>query len=191
MKGPGSVDSSTIDTLEIFETLRPTSPKGHRLARILGEIGLTLAALFGLLVTAITVTAARSGVQPMVIRSGSMEPTIGTGSMVLTRRIDASEIKVGDVVAVERPDRTTVTHRVVTVELNGDAAELTLKGDANKDPDPFPITARHAQRVMGEVPNLGRATAWLATAQGGFAMGCAATAFVMRAVRRRSQGRDG
>jgi signal peptidase I len=144
----------------------------------------------GLVVTVVTFTAAGRGVKPLVVRSGSMEPTITTGSMVLTQPVDASEIRVGDVVSVRRADRRRVTHRVLAVERRG-AAALTLKGHANQDPDPVPVTVRGAHRVIAKVPNVGRAATWLTSAQGGFLMGCIVTAFVTGALRRRSQGPDG
>lgn len=107
--------------------------------------------------------------------------------MILVKRIGASEIRVGDVLAVERPDRTRITHRVVAVEHRRDAAELTMKGAANEDPDPIPVTVRHAYRLAWQVPTAGKALAWLATAQGGFLMGCVATVFVLRATGRRAR----
>ena len=161
----------------------------RRAATWLAEIALTLGAVFGVAVAGITVVAARSGMQPLVVRSGSMEPTIDTGSMILVKRIDASDIRVGDVLAVERPDHTRVTHRVVAVQHRGDTAELTMKGDANEDNDPIPVTVRHAYRLAWQVPMVGRTLAWLATAQGGFLMGCVTTVFVLRAVGRRARVR--
>jgi signal peptidase I len=153
------------------------------------EIALTLGAVIGVGVAGVTVMAAGSGMQPLVVRSGSMEPTIDTGSMILVKRIDAREIRVGDVLAVERPDHTRVTHRVVAVKHRGDTAELTMKGDANEDPDPIPVTVRHAYRLAGQVPMVGKTLAWLATAQGGFLMGSLTTVFVLRAAGRRSRSR--
>ena len=164
---------------------RDTAPR--RAVTLFAEIALTLGAVFGVAVAGTTVVAARSGMQPLVVRSGSMEPTIETGSMILVKRIDAPAIKVGDVVAVERPDHSRVTHRVVAVQHRGAAAELTLKGDANEDPDPAPVTVRHAYRRAWQVPMMGRALAWLASAQGGFLMGCVTTVFVTRALGRRSR----
>ena len=169
--------------------------QGHRrraggFAHALSEIALTLGALLGLVVTVVTIGAARTGIQPLVVRSGSMEPTIPTGSMILTKKIDAAAIEVGDVVAVERPDHTRVTHRVVQLERRGDLVDLTLKGDANEDADPVPVTVRQARKLVAEVPMVGRAMGWLASAQGGFVLGCLSTAFVCRVLRQRSNERS-
>ncbi len=167
----------------------PSAPaRGNRLRRFVSfvaQVALTLGAIGGVAVAGLTLTAAHSGMQPLVVRSGSMEPTIATGSMILVKRIDASAIKVGDVLAVERPDHTRVTHRVVAVERRGATAELTMQGDANEDPDPIPVSVNHAYRLVWQVPVVGKALAWLATAPGGFVMGCIATAFVRRAAGRR------
>jgi signal peptidase len=157
-----------------------------RAASVVTEIALTLGALLGVAVMGVTVVAAHTGIQPLVVRSGSMEPTIHTGSMVLVKRIDASEIKVGDIVAVERPDHTRVTHRVLALQPKGGTVELTLKGDANEDPDPVPVTVRQAERLIWQAPVIGRTVAWLATAPGGFAMGCLVTAVAMHVLGRRS-----
>lgn len=161
----------------------------RRLVAVLVEVALTVGALCGVAVAGITVMAARSGMQPLVVRSGSMEPTIATGSMILVRKIDASAIRVGDVLAVERSDHTRVTHRVVAVQPRGGAAELTMKGDANEDPDPLPVTVRSAYRLTWQVPMVGTTMAWLASAPGGFVLGCLATAFLLRATGRRRRPR--
>ena len=163
----------------------PTAPKptaAHRLADLL----LTLAAVVGLAVLGITVTAHVTGLRPLVVKSGSMEPTIPTGGMVLVRTIPASDIGVGDVVAVERPDHTRVTHRVLEVVHRGATAELTLKGDANEDPDPIPVTVAEAGELVMSVPSIGRVSAFFASAKGGFLLGCLFTAVAMSVLRRRT-----
>ena len=146
---------------------------------------LTVAALLGLLMTGVTVFAAQTGLRPLVVRSGSMEPTIKTGSMVLVRNIPASQIRVGDVVAVERPDHTRVTHRVVSVTHNGITASLVLKGDANHDNDPEPVVVSHAGRFVMTAPMLGRVGGFLSSARGGFVLGWFVAAVMLAALRRK------
>ncbi|MDQ4096690.1 MAG: signal peptidase I [Actinomycetota bacterium] len=182
--------STSVDSQKELEPIPPKTPVLQRLGRIVGEVVLTLAALAGLCVTVLTVTAARSGVEPLVVRSGSMEPTILTGSMVLTKRVEAEDIRLGDIVTVKRPDGTRATHRVIGLERTGDAVRLTLKGDANEAPDPEPVTVQRAQRLMLHIPNVGRVMAWSASAQGGFVIGCVVTAFITRVMRSRARARD-
>lgn len=146
---------------------------------------LTLAALLGVLTVAVTVTAARSGLRPLVVKSGSMEPTIATGAMVLVRDVPAADIRVGDVVAVERPDRTRVTHRVLSVRHHGRTAELVLKGDANPDPDPAPVAVTHGGRLVLSTPWLGRVGAFLSSARGGFVLGWLVASVMLAVLRRK------
>jgi signal peptidase I len=145
---------------------------------------LTGLAVIGLLVASVTVFAATTGLRPLVVRSGSMEPTIHTGSMVLVRSIPAREIRVGDVVAVGRPDGTRVTHRVVSVVHKGRYAELVLKGDANRDNDPVPVVVTTAGRLVSSVPWLGRVGAFLTSAKGAFALGWLVAAVMLAVLRR-------
>lgn len=151
----------------------------------LGDRLLNIAALVGILVMALTVAAHVSGYQPLVVRSGSMEPDVATGSMVLVRSVPLEDISVGDVVSVVRADGTRVMHRVLTVSLSGGAATLTLKGDANEDPDPAPVVAREADELVWTVPGVGRAAAFLASARGGFVLGCLVTGVGLTSTRRR------
>jgi len=149
------------------------------------EVLLTVASVVGAVMLLITLFASQAGLRPLVVRSGSMEPTIKTGAMVLMREVPASDIRVGDVVSVERPDHTRVTHRVVEVKHSGSTAVLTLKGDANEDVDPAPVTVTSAYRLVFSVAGIGRAAAWLATPAGGFALGCIITLVATVVLRRR------
>jgi signal peptidase I len=133
----------------------------------------------------VTVTAHVTGLRPLVVKSGSMEPTISTGGMVLVRTVPADQIQVGDVVAVSRPDNTRVTHRVVAVIHQGVTAQLTLKGDANEDPDPQPVVVDSAGKLVLSVPSIGRVSAFFASAKGGFVLGCLFTAFALPVMRGR------
>ncbi len=163
----------------------PAAERERSAGSRLADLALTLAAVLGLVMLGITVSAQVSGLRPLVVKSGSMEPTIPTGGMVLVRTISATAIRVGDVVAVERPDHTRVTHRVLAVDLQGRTASLTLKGDANEDPDPVPVTVAEVGKLVLSVPSIGRVSALLASAKGGFLLGCLFTMVVLPVVRRR------
>ena len=165
-----------------LDDVAPPTPVGR-----LGDWLLTVAALVGVAVLALTIGAHVSGFSPLVVRSGSMEPLIPTGGMVLVRSIPASEIDVGDVVAVNRADGTRVLHRVIAVELTGSTGTLTLKGDANEDRDPQPVVADEAGLLVWTVPSVGRVAAFLASAKGGFVLGCLITAVALTTLRRREE----
>lgn len=68
--------------------------------------------------------------EALVVRSGSMEPTFATGSIVIVDRAARSPT-VGAIVSFREPDGSVVTHRVVGVE----AGRLVTRGDANRSVD--------------------------------------------------------
>lgn len=145
---------------------------------------LTLGAVLGLAMTALTIAAAVTGVRPMVVRSGSMEPTIRTGSLVLVRDVPAREARVGDVVAVQRPDGTRVTHRVVSTRPLGSGVQLVLKGDANSDVDPAPVAARRVGLFVATVPVVASVVGFLVSAKGAFVLGWLVAAVMLAVLRR-------
>ena len=74
--------------------------------------------------------------------TGSMEPTIHIGALMLTRETDISEIEKNDIVCFRSQDSmiwgSIVTHRVVNVmELEDGSILLETKGDANTVADGY------------------------------------------------------
>ncbi len=93
------------------------------------------------------------GIQPMVVLSGSMEPTYHVGSLLYVKE-DTSNIKVGDAITFYVDDDTLVTHRVV--EIDKQTQTYTTKGDANQVAD---VNAISYSSVLGkpifDIPYLG------------------------------------
>ena len=76
------------------------------------------------------------------VLSGSMEPKLGVGGLVVMRPIQAEEVKVGDIISFKVPDMDTpVCHRVIEIQSTGGVLSLRTKGDANDSPDPSPVLA--------------------------------------------------
>lgn len=72
------------------------------------------------------------GIVPYVVLSGSMEPTIQTGSICfINKHTDINDIKEKDIIAFKHNDGTLVTHRAVEITESG----IKTKGDNNKDED--------------------------------------------------------
>ena len=68
--------------------------------------------------------------RPLVVLTGSMEPTFKTGSVIYYKHALPNEIKVGDIITFRYND-TFVSHRVNKIENN----LYETKGDANNTPD--------------------------------------------------------
>ncbi|MDD9205229.1 S26 family signal peptidase, partial [Georgenia sp. 10Sc9-8] len=81
-------------------------------ARLRGGL-LTVAAAGGALCLLAVAAALVLDVSMIMFRTGSMAPSIPTGSLAVVREVPAKDVAVGDVVTVDRPGRLPVTHRVV------------------------------------------------------------------------------
>lgn len=90
------------------------------------------------------------GICPYVVLSGSMEPSIQTGSIVFSDK-NVREVNVGDVITYDAGSRY-VTHRVVCKMKEG----YITKGDANWEADLKPVPQnRVIGKVMFSVPGFG------------------------------------
>jgi signal peptidase I len=96
------------------------------------------------------------GGRALAIRSGSMTPAIGVGSLVLVVPQDPATLEVGDVVAITLPSGTVLTHRVEAIVQQDDRRMFRLRGDANPAPD---ATLTTQDQLLGKVvvaaPGLG------------------------------------
>lgn len=81
--------------------------------------------------------------QALVVRSGSMSPTIPTGSVVFYTKRAASKVKVGDVIVFAKPGQADekVTHRVFQIGNSSTGRYFVTKGDANGAPDGWRVPA--------------------------------------------------
>lgn len=110
------------------------------------------------------------------VLSGSMEPDIRTGSVVLTRPAESLEIQTGDVIVFRRAvdgehtEPILIAHRVVDA---GDGTAFRTKGDANKNPDPFLVPADDVVGVVVcDIPYLGRLAGLAGSPYGISVLGC-------------------
>jgi len=102
------------------------------------------------------------------VLSGSMEPGLKVGGVVITRPVEVEDIKVEDIITFYSPLSEKLTsHRVIAVE-DSSSFHFRTKGDANEDADPFILLP--AQNVVGKVcfhlPYLGYATQFVKTPLG-------------------------
>lgn len=90
------------------------------------------------------------GLRLFIVKSGSMEPTIQTGAVVLTHSIHPSFLKQGDVITFISPtkEQTLVTHRVLGISTKNDYTSIQTKGDNNKAADNWQVGGGN---VIGKV----------------------------------------
>ena len=78
------------------------------------------------------------GYSGFAVLSGSMEREIPQGSLVITKKTDPRDVRVGSDITFVRSDNATVTHRVVTIYNNYEGMGLIAfetKGLENPEPD--------------------------------------------------------
>ena len=128
---------------------------------IIVMVMLVIAAVF-------TYIAPHFGWRVDAVLSGSMEPQVMTGSLVVTRPVEPEAIAVGDIITFRQAAaaETLITHRVTGI---GQSSFLYFetKGDANDKPDPFTVPARNmVGKVCFHAPYWGYATEFLKTPVG-------------------------
>ncbi len=102
-------------------------------------------------------------VKPLVIATGSMEPVIYPGDIVLSKQIEFKELKVGDVIQFKR-DNIYIFHRIIEFVMENEKLKLRTKGDNNssEDPDLVEQTAIYG-KVIYTIPKIGLPTLFLRT----------------------------
>ncbi|RZU60855.1 signal peptidase I [Zhihengliuella halotolerans] len=154
-------------------------PRASRAARFLGGALLNVAAAGGAVCIVLAVCAFVFDVSLLMFKTGSMEPTIPTGSVAVARAVPAADVQVGQIVTVDRPGQLPVTHRITSIETAdaGSATRtFTMRGDANRDDDPYPYTVEEVRRVFFHVPHAANVVVWFGNPYvlGGLTLGASA-----------------
>lgn len=108
-----------------------------RALRILGNAVLWLVAALGLLSVLVWGATQLGLIKPLVVISGSMEPGIMTGDLLVDVPRPTAQVEVSQVTSIYSDvTRNLVSHRVVGIEPVGDGQwGIRMKGDANDSED--------------------------------------------------------
>ena len=114
---------------------------------------------FSLCLTAGAAGPSVFGYRSLTVISGSMEPTLGTGSVVIDEVISPLEARPGDILTFNDPHRKRLlTHRLRSMRVEGGTAYMVTQGDANDAPERWSVPLRgEVGRVAYHVPKLGYA----------------------------------
>jgi signal peptidase I len=126
----------------------------RQLARGLGWAALAAAALLALAVA----LPLAFGARPHTVLTGSMEPAIAAGDVVIDERISPTAAQVGDVVTFRDPEDQSrlITHRVRSIRRAGSHLWFVTQGDANNTTERWRIAADgELGRVAYTVPWIG------------------------------------
>ena len=67
--------------------------------------------------------------------TGSMEPTVPVGSIVIIKPTDPNTLQKGEIICFKFSGSTSITHRITNITNEG----FITKGDANEDPDTWTV----------------------------------------------------
>lgn len=102
--------------------------------------------------------------QSFYVRSASMSPSIKMGSLVIAERASADELRPGDVIVFQRPDRPgmMVIHRIDAIQEAASGPVFVTRGDANGAPDAWQVPATgDGWRAVYSLSKVGFTVGWL------------------------------
>ena len=153
-----------MSTVVFSPTARP--PRSRR--AVVALVRLVVWACFGFAVVFGTFVSAPGvlGFNSFSVLSGSMEPTLMVGDIVVNRRIHPADVRPGDIITFRDPDKPArlLTHRVVQYRVEDSRAFIVTKGDANHGVERWRIPLSGGLgRVEFRIPKIG----YLVTRMGG------------------------
>jgi signal peptidase len=125
------------------------------MARVVSRFATAAVAGFVLAILLFSVMPLAFGDRSLVVRSGSMAPSIDTGDIVAVHPIAASTARVGDIVTFDNHGKLT-SHRARAIQRRGSKVIFTTQGDANSGQEHWQVAANgRIGRVMYRIPKLG------------------------------------
>ncbi len=154
--------ASKTDAVETGEPKTKRSQKTVWHYLCLGVSGGVLALVILLAVVTIVIPKF-AGATSLAVLTGSMEPSLPPGTLIVIRPVNPAELAIGDVITyqIRSGDPALITHRIVAVDSSttGDTTYVT-KGDNNSDNDTDPVIDDQVRgRLWYAVPAVGYASA--------------------------------
>ncbi len=124
-----------------------------------------LLAFMLLLAALVIVVPLATGSIPITVLTGSMQPKLPPGTLIVVKPAEISDIRVGDVITYQlrSGEPELVTHRVVERQaLSTGEVRFITQGDANNAVDANPVREVQIRgKVWYSVPLLGWVNTWL------------------------------
>lgn len=96
------------------------------------------------------------GIKQYVIVSESMKPVLSINDIVIVKKIDTNELKVGDIISF-KDGNSIVTHRINEVVIDNNEKSFITKGDNNNTVDSDIISTNLIEgKVISIIPKLGK-----------------------------------
>ena len=128
---------------------------------------------FGVAVALAIAAPLALGWRSLTVMSGSMEPAVSTGDVVVNRPVAAAAVRPGQVITFRDPsgDGRLMTHRVRRAVVKQGTVEVVTQGDANTGVERWAIPATGKVGLVAyRVPRLGYLLHPVATPAGRLAL---------------------
>lgn len=104
------------------------------------------------------------GIEPFVVKTGSMKPEIQPGSVsFINKNVEYDSIQTGDIIAFKASTGDRVTHRVINITDSG----FETKGDANNNSDGISTNRKnYIGKNIFSIPNVGFLVMLIQTTRG-------------------------
>lgn len=126
--------------------------------------------LTGILIAGPSILHSKAGIGISPILTGSMRPYGNPGDVFITKQTKATDLKVGDVIAVNSQSTGVFyAHRIEAISTLGGRLRVITKGDANNaaDVDPFMVAPQGVvSKEILKVKLLGKPIIFLTSVQG-------------------------
>jgi len=136
--------------------------KGRKTAKKMLDWFVNVIVALAVLLVAWIFLMPRFGYNMHPVLSGSMEPALGVGGLVVTQLIKVDEVKKGDVISY-KIDAQRITHRVIEASKADGKVQFQTKGDANEEADPYAVIPKGEKvpKVVLYIPYFGFLGAFL------------------------------
>jgi len=164
-EAPGSSHIALHRAVSPASLWRWTCPRPLRVTLVVATYAVAFLAVSVLLVATLPSFA---DFHTVTVYGGSMGDALPTGSVAVTRPVDASDLEPGDIVALGGHQGGLPTlHRIVAIEEVDGGRLITTRGDANPTNDPLPITVSgRGDRLVYHIPWIGYFLAFSRSALG-------------------------
>lgn len=108
------------------------------------------------------------GIKPFIVLTGSMEPIIKAGDLVLVKEVNENELKINDIIAFRyTKEDEALIHRIVGIEEYEGKTFFTTKGDNNQTEDKLNIEYKNIEGIYSfRIGKIGEIAMFIRTKQG-------------------------
>ncbi|HVF98333.1 MAG TPA: signal peptidase I [Chloroflexia bacterium] len=162
--GTAVSSSETVEAAEAGETRTAGTFTSSRLGKLATRLVTTLGMALAVGVVALTIGPRFLPYQTYTVLSGSMEPTLPVGSVIVAVPAKGDALHTGDIITVANPQHAgaLVTHRIIAIDNSPQGRTFQTKGDANNVADSWVVPGTGSGwRYAFAIPYLGYALSTL------------------------------